>query len=267
MLVAFNLKDAPVCLSKLAAPDPAKLLPHLTVLDPMVINTGQSPDIERFEVTREWLAQALSAFDPLAAQKLKVARHAPEITDSQIHFVQERSNKLSSLLRARLPNHLQRRIVFNYDRLDLWPFEWAELNIPVVSAIMVALGLVRESIISISHNSNCLLAKLPDAFIPANGPAGKLEGSYLYYDKEEACPVRSGKVVGRSIEERDNEHKKASSKNNSKFYRLYPESCLPGCKGLFNELDLYCGLAFSREVPSVLETTEYFAGQSPSWTD
>jgi hypothetical protein len=57
--------------------------------------------------------------------------------------------------------------------------------------------------------------------------AKKTEGSYLYFDPEEAVWIRSGKVCGRSFAERHKEHKtsshlKCDKSRDSRFYTHYP---------------------------------------------
>jgi len=91
-----------------------------------------------------------------------------------------------------------------------------------------------------------------------------LEGCYLYYAIEDACWIRSGKVVGdgRLFGKRNKEHaKKALEQSmdalNSLFYQTYPSKNAPssGCvrDGYFEDLQLYVGLGFSRKQPGHLK--------------
>ena len=79
-----------------------------------------------------------------------------------------------------------------------------------------------------------------------------LEGAYLYYDKKpDASFVRSGKVNGRPLKNRDDEHEANARKGlGSKFHRTYPDrnavNKSPQRRGHFQDLELFCGLLFSR---------------------
>jgi hypothetical protein len=103
-----------------------------------------------------------------------------------------------------------------------------------------------------------LVVGTSDSFTAA---AKKTEGCYLYFDQEEAVWIRSGKVCGRTFAERHKEHKKSSElkcemSRQSRFYTHYPSKTATAApvrsrRGFFDDLTVYCGLAFSRGSPSL----------------
>lgn len=85
-----------------------------------------------------------------------------------------------------------------------------------------------------------------------------MEGCYLHYNKKECQWIWSGKVVGEtwSIGIHIKEHAKSvmlekQQHIDKQFYHSYPD-CRSnnivevGRKGFFQDLDVYCGVGFSR---------------------
>ena len=81
------------------------------------------------------------------------------------------------------------------------------------------------------------------------------EGAYLYYDKNDECFIRSGKVTRRGFSVHDSEHRKAaaaSSSSKSHFYFLYPSNTSPwsgstGTRGKFENLVQLIAAGFVRD--------------------
>jgi hypothetical protein len=91
--------------------------------------------------------------------------------------------------------------------------------------------------------------------------ARTLEGCYLYFDTEAAMWIRSGKVAGRTFGKRHIEHRKSSQLKceqspQSDFYTSYPSKTATAAsagkrRGFFDDLTMYCGLAFSSRHPDL----------------
>jgi len=209
----------------------------------------------RFTVTESFVKDVNEVLDPCDAHPLDSS--AP----SDIADIQEQTNMLHGILQARLIRHIEQRIK-DATKRDHYSLRWAAQNLGRVSAIMVIMGHVKKDItIAKSNSGTCLLRQPGDSFIIA-GTADILEqeGCYLYYDSEDGCWIRSGKVIGnsRSFGERNKEHAKMAREQSmealkSKFYRTYPSKSATsrGCvrDGYFEDLKLYVGLGFSRRKP------------------
>lgn len=209
----------------------------------------------RFTVTNEFVKDVKEVLDPCDAHPLDSS--APlDMAD-----IQEQTDTLHEILRARLVRHVEQRIN-DASKRDHYSLRWAEQNLGRVAAIMVIMGHVKKDIaIAKSNSGTCVLRQPGNTFIIA-GTADILEqeGCYLYYDCEDACWIRSGKVVGknRSFGGRNKEHATMAKEQSmealkSKFYRTYPskDAVSRGCvrDGYFEDLKLYVGLGFSRKQP------------------
>ena len=139
-------------------------------------------------------------------------------------------------------------------------------NLGRVSAIMVVMGHVKNDLSMAKTNSRTSLLCPPgDSFIIAGtDEILDLEGAYLYYDIDDSCWIRSGKVIGndRSFGKRNKEHAKKAleltmDSLKSLFYRTYPSKNAPsnGCvrNGYFENLVMYVALGFSRKQPQHLK--------------
>eukprot|EP00584_Thalassiosira_punctigera_P016300 CAMPEP_0172573614 /NCGR_PEP_ID=MMETSP1067-20121228/136282_1 /TAXON_ID=265564 ORGANISM="Thalassiosira punctigera, Strain Tpunct2005C2" /NCGR_SAMPLE_ID=MMETSP1067 /ASSEMBLY_ACC=CAM_ASM_000444 /LENGTH=273 /DNA_ID=CAMNT_0013366221 /DNA_START=628 /DNA_END=1451 /DNA_ORIENTATION=- len=124
-----------------------------------------------------------------------------------------------------------------------------------MAAAMCLLGHVVDDL-EVFDLSECLL-RLPmnDIFRIITGDLGRLEGCYLYYDIKKHRWIRSGKTSGDGdnacFDGRGDTHKKnASSKDEMRehpFYVKYPMEGVENVgapRGYFNNLNMYCGMAF-----------------------
>ena len=123
-------------------------------------------------------------------------------------------------------------------------------NLGRVSAIMVVMGHVLKNDLSMAKTNSrtSLLCPPGDSFIIAGtDEILDLEGAYLYYDIDDSCWIRSGKVIGndRSFGKRNKEHAKKAleltmDSLKSLFYQTYPSKNAPsnGCmrNGYFENL-------------------------------
>lgn len=152
---------------------------------------------------------------------------------------------------SRLPEFLSRRGASA--RFTEWTFRWVQLNSVRVGASLAAMGLLRNNLETTSPSVCLLKSAASGAYVLANTNEERhLEGTYLFFDREDTSFVRSGKAVGagRTFLNHFKEHQKNCKQPLSKFYRCYPDKDVPkkesGCRGDFQDLEFYCGLAWSR---------------------
>jgi len=129
-------------------------------------------------------------------------------------------------------------------------------NLPAMSAILALCGGVTDDLECTDVNSCLLRLPFGGVFKLMSNDLKGLEGCYLYYDRKRATWIRSGKTSGAanaSFDYRHNTHKSNAAKipemEKHKFYQCYPTrgvENLGGQKGYFEDLDMYCALAFDR---------------------
>jgi hypothetical protein len=134
--------------------------------------------------------------------------------------IQEQTNLLHEILQAPLIRHIEQRIEYMSKR-DHYSLRWAEQNLGRVSAIMVIMGHVKKDIaVAKSNSGTSLLCQPGDSFIiTCTDNILDLEGCYLHYDSEDACWIRSGKVIGnrQSFGARNKEHATKAKEQSDNF--------------------------------------------------
>jgi hypothetical protein len=138
-----------------------------------------------------------------------------------------------------------------------WCMLWFMQNLPVVSAIMVAMNHSKIDLGCLSH-TDCLLSNESNFHLATNSES-KLEGCYLYFDRNRSVWVRSGKVTNRSFSVRHEEHSKAARKEFEKqFYCWFPSKQCSSLtsnlqrRGWFENLTQYVALGINRSVGDAL---------------
>ena len=118
-----------------------------------------------------------------------------------------------------------------------------------MAALMVLFNHVKDDISSLYDNVTLL--NTPIFFVKVAGNESNKQGAYLHCDNNDDCWVRSGKVTGRGLKVRNDEHlKKAKAKQSaSKFYLRYPTKCRARSnstrrKGLFDNLTQFVAVGF-----------------------
>jgi hypothetical protein len=260
--MAFDLRSQEVKLESIAGMQPptptdtrANVPPPEYVEIAKRIGAKSSVSDNHFTVAEDFVKDVKEALDPCDAHPLD-SNMPLDIAD-----IQEQTNLFHEILQARLIRHIEQRIEDTSKR-DHYSFRWAEQNLGRVSAIMVIVGHVKKDIaVAKSNSGTSLLCQPGDSFIIAGTDnILDLEGCYLHYDSEDACWIRSGKVIGnrRSLGARNKEHATKAKEQSmdalkSKFYRTYPSKSAPSRgrarDGYFEDLKLYVGLGFSRKQP------------------
>ena len=186
-----------------------------------------------------WVKRILKLFDPDEKQ-LRLT-----IDDTMMDL----ADILIVKLRTRLTDHINTRIDDEKKR-EHWSMKWANLNLPPVAAYMTLCGHIKNNIICTDANQSLLCS--PKHFLIASNNEALLSGCYLYYDRNNECWIRSGKVVGRSFADRDEEHRRMATKSSdsSKFYLRYPSKNSTrqsqGRNGYFENLSqmIACGFKY-----------------------
>ena len=107
--------------------------------------------------------------------------------------------------------------------------EFTRRNLSTLAAVMVLFGHVKRDVTSVGPLDS-LLARTPAHFVPVQGEMEQLGGSYVWYDRENARWVRSGKAgpgVSASLGNRGKDHRSGAMLNtlesvDSLFYTSYP---------------------------------------------
>jgi len=173
-----------------------------------------------------------------------------EVTDDVVLI----ADALLAQLSARLNRHIDERV--HKSKYNHFTLKFASQNLPVMSALVALCGHVTDDLESEDIDS-CLL-RLPTAGVyeVIAGDLNRMEGCYLYYDSKKGRWIRSGKTsgaAGASFEVRGGKHltnaQKIDEMRGLEFYRKYPARGVPnlgGRKGYFDNLVMYCALAFNR---------------------
>jgi hypothetical protein len=203
-------------------------------------------EVAAFTVTKDWMDRVVKVFDPFDMHGCKKT----ERTQASLDLVQERATKFGNVCRARLQQHLLSRGYVS--KSGHWVYKWARRNATLVGAILDTMGMLRDDL-DVTSSSVCLLQSLfrGQAFVMAEANAGStMEGSYIFVNSQDASFVRTGKAVKTTIGERCQVHAKASKKGSSKFYLSFPDKDVEHKasqrRGHFQDLQVFCGLCFSR---------------------
>jgi hypothetical protein len=218
---------------------------------------------EMFTITNDWRDKVKAAFDPMDTVIFSNDRGAD--------ILQEETNTLLKLLWARLDLHIEDKVPQSKRKHWIWKF--VRKNLSRVAAAMILFDHAVHDLERFATDpTKCLLRNVSSqgrSFVPLvvgtsdsfTQAANKMEGCYLYFDREEAEWIRSGKVCGRTFAERHKEHKKGSElkceiSRESRFYTRYPSKVATAGlvrlrRGFFDDLTMYCGLAFERGSPSL----------------
>ena len=166
-------------------------------------------------------------------------RTTTEVFDIDIR----KADELVSMLRERLDPHLERRIDEQSKRSH-WSLKFARKNLAASAAYMILSNHVKDDL-SCLKEEDTILAGKTYKFVECSEVPDQ-EGAYLYYDCNQGCFVRSGKVTRRGFSVRGNEHYRESKKAtaSSHFYFLYPSRESPrsshnnrrGTRGIFENL-------------------------------
>jgi hypothetical protein len=166
----------------------------------------------------EWLNYLVELFD------MTTMMENVEVTAEE----REKADVLTAILRTRLRNHLNNLSrVGSEARRNHWVWDWAEKNLPVCAAYMIAAGHVKPNFQSLGED-DCLLSSDSNKFIPIERFPHR-HGVYLNKDKQLKQPIRSGKKTSFSatvegFSARMEDHKKGCGAESPKsnFYKLYP---------------------------------------------
>eukprot|EP00985_Skeletonema_marinoi_P012819 scaffold6265_cov120-Skeletonema_marinoi.AAC.11 len=171
-----------------------------------------------------------------------------------------KADYLCSSLEGRLSCHI------SGDRVDRskqnhWTLRlFTRENLPAMAAAICIFGHIVDDDITTYGMDDCLL-RMPMSqsegffLIDGNNYVGTLQGCYLYFDWTKFRWIRSGKTSGDGIKAcfrgRGDTHKKNAKSvvemEAHPFYRFYPAKGVETIgvrKGHFDDLSMYCGMAF-----------------------
>jgi hypothetical protein len=151
------------------------------------------------------------------------------------------------------------------DRVDRskrnhWTLNFTTENLPAMAAAMCIFGHIVDGDITTSGMEDCML-QMPmnhnEGFCLIDGDdnVGSLQGCYLYFDWTKFRWIRSGKTSGDGPKacfrgRGDTHEKNAKSVDQMKmhpFYAFYPAKGVDSIgvrRGNFDDLSMYCGMAF-----------------------
>ena len=162
----------------------------------------------------EWVTRVK---DTVIVSKV-VARHAVDGS---------RADMAVSILTSRLARHIADRVTDAKAR-DSWCWRWVGANMSRVVAILELHGCLRRDLKSAAADATLLRPQNPDVHFTADEHPN-VQGSYLYNNAEKAEVnwIRSGKVTGRALSVRCQEHRlgselKTPASQASQFYKSYP---------------------------------------------
>ena len=178
--------------------------------------------------------------------------HLDDMASILVQSEKDKADQLFSKLRDRLKNHLNAR-VHEKSKHTHWSMILARDNLAVCAACLVLSNHLKLDLTCIGSVGE-LLGFNSGRFVKCHDFPER-EGAYLYYDKNDECFIRSGKVTRRGFSVRDSEHRKAaaaSSSSKSHFYFLYPSNTSPrsgstGTRGKFENLVQLIAAGFVRD--------------------
>ncbi len=209
-------------------------------LDPTVVSLGKDNTVLPSDLLgkESWIKLVIELFD---LEKLGVTT---EVTAQQM----EHADLLVKILRDRFREHLDDRVK-KKSLHSHWSMKLAYRNLSVSAAYMVLVGHIAIDLESLTEADGLLAGHTANFFHASRFP--DREGAYLYYDKNRGCFIRSGKVNGRGVSVRDDEHLAGAKGKSasSNFYHLYPSSDSPrakkrGKQGLFDNLEQIIAAAY-----------------------
>lgn len=183
-------------------------------------------------------------------------------------YLMDQADDLSRLLIQRLKIHIDNKV--NQGLENHYSLTWFGKNIPQLAAMLVMSEQVKEEPDLVKSSASLLKPPLPTSqrgkFMQAKGGILKYEGSYLHYDGKNRKWIRSGKVSGRSMGYRLEEHKteaqkiggRGSLKKSSQLYSRYPSNnspmaknfednnVSPGWDGHYEDLQVFAGFCYNR---------------------
>jgi len=177
----------------------------------------------------------------------------------------EKSKLLMSALQQRLEFHVSGRV--DKRRWYHWTLDFVRDNFAPMAAAMCLVGHIADDLDTYAMYERLLLLPkedmLEDRFkiisnLPSDHELGQLEGCYLYFDAKKKKWIRSGKTGGDGTEACFNGRGKKHANNATaleqmkehEFYRQYPSKGvenLGGTGGVFQNLSMYCGMAFDKK--------------------
>mmetsp|Transcript_9859 Transcript_9859/g.17267 ORF Transcript_9859/g.17267 Transcript_9859/m.17267 type:complete len:268 (+) Transcript_9859:1034-1837(+) len=168
----------------------------------------------------------------------------------------DNANKLALALTTRLDFHVAEKV--DPTRHNHWTLRFTKDNLSPVAAGMCLVGHVVDDLDTYSLNECLISLPMNELMQIISGDLASLEGCYLYYDKIKNKWVRSGKTSGEGVnacfDGRGEKHKKnAQSKDEMRKHPLYAKypafgvSNLGGRKGYFDNLIMYCGMAYDKK--------------------
>ena len=162
-----------------------------------------------------------------------------------------KADVLMKILRQRLKQHIDKRAG---TRKDHWAWKFARKNLAVVAAYKILAGHTKSRIACVKEG-NSLLSPNINKFRPCL-QSPKDEGCYLFFDSNDGVFIRSGKVTGRGVDKRLDEHKSGAESvtAQSDFYELYPSEHSARAekrskKGFFEDLFPVFGAGFDPNCP------------------
>ena len=167
------------------------------------------------------------------------------------------ADSLALAMETRLALHIDDRV--EASRRDHFTLGFTRDNIAAMATGMCLSGHVVPDIELYRLDERLMvLPVFGEEFQLMTGDLAKLEGCYLYFDKQKYKWIRSGKTSGDGkdacFEGCGKKHKSNStSKDHMRMHRLYREypakgfSNLGAAEGTFDNLVMYCGMAYNKK--------------------
>ena len=164
---------------------------------------------------------------------------------------------LASAMEPRLDLHIAERV--HVTRRNHVTLTFTRDNLPAMAAAMCLSGHIVANIANYRLDERLLvLPILAGDFQTIADDLQRLEGCYLYFDKQKLKWIRSGKTSGEGkdacFEGRGKKHRlNSASKDQMRMHRLYREYPASGvddlgvAEGTFNNLTMYCGMAYDKK--------------------
>jgi len=255
ILAAFNCRLSPCKLNQ--------QLPHSSIeddveevalLDDLVLvhtvgGEDDGDDVSASELldNEQWVKLVVELFgleEYDMAACFKAPRHDEQ--EKERAELKAKADVLMKILRQRLKQHIDKRAG---TKKDHWSWKFARKNLAVVASYKILAGHTKSRI-SCVKEGNSLLSPNLNKFKPCLRSPNH-EGCYLFFDNNEGVFIRSGKVTGRGVDKRLDEHKSGaeSATAQSDFYDLYPSECCTragkrGKRGFFEDLVPVFGAGF-----------------------
>ena len=232
ILMAYNCRLRPNLLDGIPMPHSAEELARLaddddelpsTEVHVTTVRLGDELDdrVLPSEILSDplWRANVVKLFNLHKRDEELVARVDPGAAVSEES--KATADRLDQILRQRFKKFLSWRIEEKPNRAH-WSMKFARNNLPVVAAVMVLSGHLKTDLECLKDRDSLLITD-ESCFLKCEKCPDE-EGAYLYFDIVRKIFVRSGKVAGRGMVVRGDEHLKAAKAAvpTSTMYRLYP---------------------------------------------